>query len=52
MSLYVPHQMEALHSSLFSLVGVDIALLNSAWNVPLLWLGKREGKENQLEKIF
>lgn len=26
MSLYVPQEMEALHSSLFSLVSVDIAL--------------------------
>lgn len=51
MSLYVPHQMEALHSSLSSRCGYS-SFLNCAWNFPLLWLEQREGKENQFEKII
>lgn len=48
MSLYVTHQMEALHSSLFSLGGVHIPwfgfcfFVSSAGNFPWMWLEKKE----------
>lgn len=54
MALYVPHQVEALRSYLFSLVGVHIPLffsLRSAENFQLMWLEKR-GRRITLEKLF